>query len=168
MAERIDLCREVDNFTGLYAKMVYLKDKTENGEVMSEDEVSQLRDLISTLNKQMDLIKTLEDIFGYGDVGIPLEDANFNGFSIKNGELVGDLYNAYLIAEPWYCSFFDGKVSSASDFFKYFIASYLVSMVDMYMPEVYTEVLHDEDEYDDKTKKHSILWGMVKRLKKGA
>ena len=160
LSSRRELCKTVDAFTDTYAQFVLLKDKVANGEILEREELSKVLD---SLNKQMEQVYLLEKENGFEEIGIPLEDANFNGFRIQNGELTGELSNAYLIACPWYCDFSDGKKTEKNDFFKFFIASYLTHMVDMYEPSVLQKALTEKPVYRKAVYKRDYKTAIVKK-----
>lgn len=134
--QRVELCMAVDEFTVTYAKFLSLKLKIEDGEILEPSDIKALSDLPTVLSRQMDEISRLEELYGYSSVGIPVNaNTNFQGFCIRNGELVGDLSYVHRIAFPWYCSFYKGEKTETADFFKFFMASFITHLKDMYMPE---------------------------------
>lgn len=134
-------CRAILDLVKDYAELTRLKNKVVDGEVFADGELEEIDTLSKSLSGLMESIELLEQKLGYENVGFPfMEDANFNGFSITNGELVGDLDNAYLVAKPWFCDFVDEEKTSESDCFKFCIAAFIVCMTDMLEPTVFEEV----------------------------
>jgi len=140
--ERVELCMAVDELTTSYAKLLSFKMKVQDGEVLEPFELQNLADLACDMSALMDKVNCLEEVCGYESVGIPITDGvmNFHGFSIQNGELVGDLSYAYQVAAPWYCAFYKGERTEVSDFFKFFTASFIIYLTDMYWPEVVEKI----------------------------
>lgn len=140
-----EFCRNVIELTKCYAAVCRLKNKVVDGEHITKEEIHGLDVLSSRMNTLLIDVEGLQLLHGYESVGFPfMEDANFNGFSIKDGELVGDITNAYFVAEPWFCDFVKGEKTSESDCFKFFIASFIIYMTDMLCPQVLEEVMRRE------------------------
>lgn len=167
--ERVELCMAVDKFTTDYAELLSLKIKVQDGEVLQEDELKNLSKLTQNLSFLMDEVNRLEKICDYESVGIPIENGtmNFHGFSIQDGELVGDLSYAYQIAAPWYCNFYKGERTEISDFFKFFTASFIIHLSDMYWPEV-LETVKNSREKRSKGGNKILNWFSSLFFKKGA
>lgn len=137
-------CKSVIALAKAYATVTSLKNKVSNGEVLEDEEVIQLKQLMHEISDLMHEIEKKEEVLGYEGIGLPfINDANFNGFFIKNGELAGDLENAYLVAEPWYTSFIYGDKTESSDCFKFIISAFIIHMTDMLDPVVFNEVMED-------------------------
>lgn len=122
-------CISVRDFVKEYACLATLKQKVECGEVLEETQHEELKNLLSSISQRMEEIEEMERELGYANVGIPVQDANFEGFSFVNGEIEGSaISNAYLIAEPWICSFWDAERTSESDCYKFFVGTFLYYM----------------------------------------
>lgn len=137
---RIELCMKIIEFVKLYADVWSMKQKVTDGECMGPKDLKKLDRLLEKLSISLLEVKYLEMLAGMESVDIPLDNANFNGFSIKDGELVGDTENAYLIAEPWFKTFITGEGTTEADCFKFFIATFIVYMNDRQFPDVYEEM----------------------------
>lgn len=134
-------CISVIELAKCYAEMTRLKNKVVDGEAVTDKEIYSLKSLSRNLSSLIVEVEHLENLLGYQSVGFPfMADANFNGFAIKNGELEGDVQNAYLVAEPWFCDFVSEEKTSESDCFKFFVAAFITYMADMYYPNVLEEV----------------------------
>lgn len=121
-----EFCQAVNLFLKDYAELCIMKNQALDGEVLDN---GSLERLLEQINGRMPEIERLEALLGYESVGIPMEDANFEGFSIVNGELQGTtVSNAYLIAQPWVCQFWDAEKTSASDCYKFFVGIFLYYM----------------------------------------
>lgn len=167
--ERVELCMTVDDFTTNYASLLSLKLKVENGEVLEEEDIKKLSSLSAQLSRLLSKIYHLEEMFGYESVGIPIDGtSNFHGFSIQNGELVGDLSYAYQISCPWYCSFYEGERIEISDFFKFFISSFIIHLTDMYWPEIVEQVRTGKKQKKPKRKRGQLFYQFSSLFRKGA
>ena len=134
-----EFCQTVNLFLKDYAKLCIMKNQALDGEVLDN---GRLEGVLKQINEKIPEIERLEALLGYENVGIPLEDANFEGFSIVNGELQGPtVSNAYLIAQPWVCKFWDAEKTSASDCYKFFIGTFLYHMAGIADPSVMDELV---------------------------
>lgn len=126
-----DFCRAVDKLCNAYADLVLIKNKVSNAEVVDDEEIVTVKECLDKINQNISEVKGLEEELGYEEVGIPfLENSNYDGFSLIDGELVGDLENAYLIACPWFISFAEGEDLSIEGAYKFFIGSYIMFFAD--------------------------------------
>jgi hypothetical protein len=140
-------CILVRDFCSEYAEVTKLKRCVSEGK---EIDSSRLNVLLFSLSEKIAQIEEKERILGYERVGIPLEDANFEGISIVNGEVEGErVKNAYLIAEPWILNFWNGEQTEESDAYKFFIGMFLYCMAEVIDPTVMNE-LKEDDVYGQK------------------
>lgn len=142
-------CHLVRDFAKEYADLTLLKQMVVTGEVYEKIHEDRLNQLLGSISDKMEQIETMEKQMGYENVGIPVQDANFEGFSIVDGEMDGTkVSNAYLIAEPWICDFWDARRTGESDCFKFFVGSLLYYMAGQVDPSVMNELNGKEKEND--------------------
>lgn len=168
-AQRVELCMAVDEFTSSYAKLLALKIKVEDGECLEQGDIDMLSSLADTLSCRMENVTRLEEKFEFESVGIPIDgNTNFQGFSLREGELVGDLSYAYRIAMPWYCNFYKGERTETADFFKFFMASFIISLKDMYYPQIIEELREEEEKQKQKEDRKKRFRFLPSFFRKGA
>ena len=120
---------KVYRFMDAYVEMLGIREKIESGEVLEIQGVG-LMEITNRINILMRDIKDLQDSLGY-NVGFPFErDANFKDFSIKDGNLVGDLSEAYLIITPWIEDFCIKGNRSEDAFYKFFIGAFIMGLTE--------------------------------------
>lgn len=78
--------------------LIDLKHRIESGEVVPEEKVGSL---LRALSVSKEKLLEAKQSLGYDDALSFLEDNNFAGFSVKNGEVIGDKTKLFLITKPW-------------------------------------------------------------------
>ena len=95
------------------------KEQITSGEMIDENKIEFYCSRVELLKKY--LLECKEKL-GYTDGLAFMNNANFAGFSLKNGELTGDRANIYKILMPWYKDSLAGGNN-----FQYEVANYLLA-----------------------------------------
>lgn len=79
-----------------------VKEQIKTGEVIDEGKLEFYCTRVEVCKRHL---LECKEALGYSDGLAFMNNANFAGFSIKNGELIGDRANIYKILMPWYNNF---------------------------------------------------------------
>lgn len=120
-APRKDYINKTIAYCKRYAEFVAVKEKVESGEVihLTKDEMEQL---ITGLSSAREEFIAGQHHMGYTTGDNFLNDNNFRGFCIQNGQLIGDSDCFYRIILPWMEEFYYGL---SDNHFRFEIATFL-------------------------------------------
>lgn len=120
-APRKDYIDKTIAYCKKYAEFVAVKEKVDDGEVihLTKDEMEQL---ITSLSSAREEFIAEQHHMGYTTGDNFLNDNNFRGFRIQNGQLIGDSNCFYRIILPWMEEFYYGL---SDNHFRFEIATFL-------------------------------------------
>lgn len=111
-----------------YAEFCRMKEKLDDGEIMQETDYFKLQDILTRLSIATERLTQAKEAYDVKTGMMFLEDNAFKGFSIENGQLVGDPKEAYHIASPWLYSFLNG---SDENYYRFEVANLVISLANM-------------------------------------
>lgn len=104
------------------ARLSLLKDR-----LLAGEEVSELPELLQIMEFSKEKLLLEKEKLGYSDGLAFMEDNNFRGFSVREGQLFGDTQYLLRICMPWY--------ENAKNNYQYEVANYLIALYLAHHPD---------------------------------